>query len=464
MAAVIAIPPQQAGGPAAARSTLPSDVAAKTILNTTPRHREWVHVPAGARTVETFIVYPERTNGAPVVLVTSDKGATDWIRAVGDQIAAEGFIAVVPEVLPGFTAELDAVRRHALSLPSADGKSASIEFSSGITGVRIHATAGRSAQSFRATSQEWPRITAFLNEQTGSQPVFGQNPHVPEDHSAHMAAMAMLQQPASATQAPQASQPVGYPQGKLPNLPAGRYTAKSTLARSALRGEFVNIPVGNANLRTWVVYPAGNGRAPVVLVMQHGLGLDEWMRALADQLAQQGFIAVAPDLYSGFGPNGGNWESFLGTDEVMRAGGRLTQDEGMRRYKAAYDWAMKLPRASGKSATIGFCAGGGYSFRFAGEVPEVNAAVSFYGGSPNEAIMTRIKAPVLAFYGEDDARVTAAAAPTAANMQRLGKSFEYHIYPHATHAFLDYQSLGGNPAATADSWARTTAFLDAHTK
>jgi len=66
---------------------------------------------------------------------------------------------------------------------------------------------------------------------------------------------------------------------------------------------------------------------------------------------------------------------------------------------------MKLPRANGKSATIGFCAGGGYSFRFAGEVPEVNAAVVFYGASPNSETMGRIKAPVLAFYGEDDARV-----------------------------------------------------------
>ena len=271
--------------------------------------------------------------------------------------------------------------------------------------------------------------------------------------------MAMLQQPAG-----QAAQPVGYPTGKLPNMPAGRYTSKSTLANSKLRKEFVDIPLGNVKLHTWVEYPEGNGKAPIVIVMQHGLGLDEWVRALADQLAVQGFIAIAPDLFSGIGPNGGNFDSFLGTDEIMRTASKITQDEGIRRYKAAYEWGMKLPRASGKSATIGFCAGGGYSFRFAGEVPEVNAAVSFYGGTPSEEIMGRIKAPVLAFYGEDDARVTAPAEPTAATMKKLGKSFEFHIYPHATHAFLDYQSLGGNPAAAADSWARTTAFLNRYTK
>ncbi len=461
----------------AIRSALPTDVGVRTVLNTTTRHREWVHVPVGSADSAAFIVYPERTDKGPVVVITSNNGATDWIRAVGDQIAAEGFIAVVPDVSSSSTNQIEAVRRHALSLPSANGEGASLVFSSGFTGDRVRAeidspVAGKRAASFRPTAAAWPQIIGFLNRETANTPQLGQNPNAPEDHTAHMAALAMLQ-PAAAPQAGpagpagpagQANQPVGYPQGKLPNLPAGRYTAKSTLAKSQLRKEFVDIMVGDVKLHTWVVYPEGNGPAPVMLVMQHGLGLDEWVRALADQMAVQGFIAIAPDLFSGLGPNGGNWESFVGTDEVMRAGGRINQDEGIRRYKAAYDWGMKLPRANGKSATIGFCAGGGYSFRFAAEVPTVNAAVSFYGGTPNEALMTRIKAPVLAFYGEDDARVTAAAEPAAATMKRLGKSFEFHVYPHATHAFLDYQSLGGNPAATADSWARTTAFLNQHAK
>lgn len=78
--------------------------------------------------------------------------------------------------------------------------------------------------------------------------------------------------------------------------------------------------------------------------------------------------------------------------------------------------------------------------------------------------MAKLKAPVLAFYGEDDARVTAAAEPTAANMKALGKSFEYHIYPHTTHGFLEFQDLAGNPAATSDSWMRTIAFLKNHTE
>ena len=151
---------------------------------------------------------------------------------------------------------------------------------------------------------------------------------------------------------------MGYPRGKLPELPAGVFTAKSTLANSKVRKEFVDIPLGDLKLHTWVEYPDGEAKAPIVIVMQHGPGLDDWQRALADQLALQGFIAIAPDLHSGLGPNGGNYDSFLGTDEVMRAGAGITQEEGIRRYKAAYEWGKKLSRANGKSATVGFCAGG----------------------------------------------------------------------------------------------------------
>jgi carboxymethylenebutenolidase len=107
--------------------------------------------------------------------------------------------------------------------------------------------------------------------------------------------------------------------------------------------------------------------------------------------------------------------------------------------------------------------GGGNSFRFAAEVPELNAAVTYYGGTPSEELLSKIKAPVLAFYGEDDARVTAAAEPAKVSMQKLGKSFEYHVYPHATHGFLEFQDLAGNPAATTDSWTKTIEFLRKNT-
>ena len=293
-------------------------------------------------------------------------------------------------------------------------------------------------------------------------PHFRTNPNVPEDHSAHIA-MAMAQTKDGGKKGEGGFGGRGYPTGKLPDLPAGVFNAHSTLKNSKLRKEFVDIPVGDVKLHTWIVYPEGAGKAPVVLAMHHGPGLDEWQQALGVQLAEQGFIPVTPDLLSSFGPNGGNYDSFDGTDAVMRGLARLTQDEGIRRLKAAYEYGMKLPRANGKSATIGFCMGGGYSFRFAGEVPEIDGAVSFLRRRSAQQIMARIKSPVLGFFGEDDARVTAGVAPATAAMEKLGKVFRSHIYPHATHGFLEYQDLAGNPQATWAPWSRAIAFLKQHT-
>jgi carboxymethylenebutenolidase len=148
----------------------------------------------------------------------------------------------------------------------------------------------------------------------------------------------------------------------------------------------------------------------------------------------------------------------------MRAAARITPDETQRRYKAARDWALKLPRANGKTGSIGFCAGGGNSFRFAGEVPELNAAVVFYGGPPAEDLVKKMNAPVLGFYGENDARVTASVAPTTEMMKRLGKSYESHIYPKVTHSFVYFQDLSVNRDAVADAWPRTIAFYNKYLK
>jgi len=482
-----AIRSHDAGAQPTTHSAFPALSMAKMALDSTQHHREWVNVPYGATGVRAFIVHPMRSDLAPVVVVTENgDSASYWIREVADQLAGEGFIAVVPDVLTGaaptggdadsfpnaaaIAAAMDrlgsaeiarrvaAVRDYAIDLPAANRASIGLEFDSG--GSRFVVTAGEKRNAFAASAEEWPAMVAVLNSRTGNHPVFGVNPNVPEDHSAHIA-MAMAQTKDGGKKGAGGGR--GYPTGKLPDLPAGVFNAHSTLENSKLRKEFVDIPVGEVKLHTWIVYPEGDAKAPVVLAMHHGPGLDEWQRALGVQLAEQGFISITPDLLSGFGPNGGNYDSFDGTDAVMRGLARLTQDEGIRRLKAAYEYGMKLPRASGRSATIGFCMGGGYSFRFAGEVPEINGAVVFYGGAPSEQIMARIKSPVLGFFGEDDARVTAGVAPATAAMEKLGKTFESHIYPHATHGFLEYQDLAGNPQATSDSWSRTIAFLKQHT-
>lgn len=251
---------------------------------------------------------------------------------------------------------------------------------------------------------------------------------------------------------------------KTPELPAGAFTAGSTVAHTTLQHEWVDIPLGNARLHTWIEYPAGSGRAPVVVVMSYEAGLDDWMRAIADQLASHGFIAIAPEILSGRGPNGGNMDAFKFAADVIQATAKMPPNEVIRRYKAARDYALKLPRANGKSASFGIGMGGADSFQFAAEVADLNAAVVFYGTSPVDSMLARVKAPVAGFYGEDDARVIPTVKRAEATMKRLGKTYDVHVYPGATQAFLRAQFEGENGAAMAAAWPAAIHFLQQHLK
>ena len=183
------------------------------------------------------------------------------------------------------------------------------------------------------------------------------------------------------------------------------------------------------------------------------------MRGVADKLAMQGFIVIMPDLASGLGPNGGNFDSFRYPDDLAKALGTRPVAEKIELLKAAREYALKLPRANGKSGITGFCNGGGYSWESAAEIPGINAAVSFYGAPPDLATMAKIQAPVLAFAGDQDPGLAPKVAAAAPDMQKLGKTFEFKIYPNVTHAFLEHQTLGENAVATLDSWPRAMAFF-----
>jgi carboxymethylenebutenolidase len=190
----------------------------------------------------------------------------------------------------------------------------------------------------------------------------------------------------------------------------------------------------------------------------------DWTRAIADQLAKEGYVAMAPDTLSGFGPGGGGQDSFEFPDDIVKAMGRLSDEESMRRLRAAREYGLKLPRVSGKTAAIGFCWGGSRAFQLAAQVPELAAAIVYYGTAPEPAEMAKIQAPVIGFYGELDPRIVSTVAPTAAEMKRLGKSYESHIYKDATHAFLYIPGLGDNDKAAEDAWPKTIAFLKQHLK
>jgi carboxymethylenebutenolidase len=246
-------------------------------------------------------------------------------------------------------------------------------------------------------------------------------------------------------------------------LPPGEDGAKARLESSTRHGEYVNVRLSGTDqtVRTWVVYPERKDKAPVVIVIHEIYGLSDWVRSVADQLAADGFIGVAPDLISGMGPGGGGTESAESRDQVVGLIRNLTPEVVAARLNAVREYAVNLPAASGKSATIGYCWGGSRSFEAAASVGSLNAAVVYYGGSPDSTLLSRVHAPVLGLYGGDDARVNATIEPANAVMKKLGKVYEYEIYEGAGHGFLRAQSgrEGANMRATEKAWPRMLEFL-----
>ena len=245
------------------------------------------------------------------------------------------------------------------------------------------------------------------------------------------------------------------------DLPPDAEHALTRLAESPRHGEWVEYGAGDADTVTaWVVYPERSDRAPVVIVIHEIFGLTDWVRGVADQLAADGFVAIAPDLLSGKGPEGGGTVTFS-ADDVRKAIRELDRAEVRRRLQAGAAYATALPAATSRVASIGFCWGGSASFLFATAWDGLDAAVVFYGTSPPAEALASLAGPVLGLYGGDDARVNATIPPAAKKMKSLGKSYEREIYDGPGHGFLRNQTGrdGANKKATKKAWPRTVKFL-----
>jgi carboxymethylenebutenolidase len=246
-------------------------------------------------------------------------------------------------------------------------------------------------------------------------------------------------------------------------LPPGEEQAKAALEKSPRHGEYVDIKVEGSDvpIRTWVVYPERKDKAGVVIVIHEIFGLSDWIRAVADQLAEDGFIAVVPDLISGKSPGGGGTDSVPSRDDVVKLIRGLVPDEVTMKLNAVRAYVMKLPAANGKTAAIGFCWGGSRSFAYACAQSGLNAAVVYYGSAPEAKDLAAIKAPVLGLYGGDDARVNATIDTTKAEMKKLGRGYDVNVYEGAGHGFLRAQSGrdGANLKATQQAWPKTVEFL-----
>ncbi len=252
----------------------------------------------------------------------------------------------------------------------------------------------------------------------------------------------------------------------LSTLPAqaqeapGATDADSRLASSPRHGEWVLVDTARGPVNSWVVYPERADAAPIVVVIHEIYGLSDWIRSVADSLAAEGFIAIAPDLLSGKGPDGGGTSSL---ESPVRAIRDLDQEEVRLRLDGVAEYGMSLPAAAKRFGVVGFCWGGSTSFRYATQQSQASAAVVYYGSSPGSGDLANLGVPVLGLYGGNDNRVNATIEPAQQALAEGTARYEVEIYEGAGHGFLraqDHEQLGvANKRAAGSAWLRTLAFF-----
>jgi carboxymethylenebutenolidase len=303
-----------------------------------------------------------------------------------------------------------------------------------------------------------------------------------DDHAAHMSAADLAPSPSNRRAA-------GIQQG-TPGLPPSNMAAPARLAASPRHGEWVKIawePGSADSLMAWVVYPAGSRKAPVVVVVHEIFGLSAWVRGVADQVAADGFIAIAPDFLSRV--RGGPSTQELASDTAVKLIRGIDAAERNRAIVAAANYAMMQPAATQKYAVIGYCWGGQTTFFHAvhGGVKGFSGGVAFYGlpymagGSPATATspavpgtvigdsLAKIKVPIMLLNGSKDARIATAMPALDSIMKANKKNYVGVNYEGAVHGFLraqddpkaqrDTVEEKANLDAAKDAWPRTITFL-----
>ena len=251
-----------------------------------------------------------------------------------------------------------------------------------------------------------------------------------------------------------------------PAIPAGALQAKERLDKSPRHGEWAKIawePGSKDSLMAWVVYPEKKRQAPVVVVIHEIFGLSTWVRGVADQLAADGFISVAPDLLSA--KRGGPTSDELAGDSAVKLIRAVTPDEMNKGVLASARYGMSLPAALKKYGVVGYCWGGSASFNHAVfNAPGLGAAVVYYGTTPKAEALATVNVPVLGLDGENDQRVNATIPVADSTLKALGKTYEKEVFTGAGHGFLRAQegpnsANGANLAAAQKAWPRTIGWF-----
>ncbi len=236
------------------------------------------------------------------------------------------------------------------------------------------------------------------------------------------------------------------------------------LEASPRHQEWVEIMSNGRKLKCFVVYPEVSGKASSVIVIHENMGLNNWARSMADQIAGGGFIAIAPDLLSGMAPNGGGTADFASGDSARAAIYKLDSAQVRKDLDAVTNYVAALPAANGKVAVAGYCWGGSQCFKMATTNSKIKAAFVFYGTGPDDISAIRsVKAPVYGFYGGNDARVNATIPKSDSLMKVAGKKYDPVVYNGAGHGFMRAGQLSNasaeNAKARNEAFARLVAIL-----
>lgn len=240
--------------------------------------------------------------------------------------------------------------------------------------------------------------------------------------------------------------------------------AKARLEKSPRHQEWVKVKHDNREVDCFVVYPEVKDKAAAVLVVHEIFGLTDWAKGVADQVAEAGYIAIAPDLLSGMGPGGGGTSSFADRSATTRAVSGLPPAQVASDLDAAAAYVTKLPACNGKLSVAGFCWGGGVAFRYATHNPDLKASFVFYGPGPTkETDVAKIRCPVYGFYGGNDARVNSTIPKSEELMKKAGKTYEPVTYEGAGHGFMragEAPDAGeANRKARDEAWKRWKELL-----
>ena len=215
-------------------------------------------------------------------------------------------------------------------------------------------------------------------------------------------------------------------------------------------------PQGSGTMRGYLARPAAAGKQPGVLVVHENRGLNPHIKDIARRLALDNFIAFAPDALA---PLGG----YPGSEDDARAlFQKLDQGKTREDFVAAANWLKTRPDCTGKIGAVGFCYGGAIVNMLATRLPDLGAAVPFYGGQPRPEDVPKIKAPLLIQYAEKDERVNAGWPAYEAALKAAHVQYTMHMYPGTQHGFNNDTTPRYDPEAAKLAWERTTAFFNKH--